>query len=307
MDYVIVILISYILDLIFGDPTFIKHPVEVIGSFINFLEKRFYRFSNKKFWGGVLVLIVVTSTLLLSYFLSKIWLLNIYFLYTTLATNSLGREGKKVYNLLKTNDLENAKKELSYLVSRDTGELEKRDVIRSTMETISENIVDGIVSPLFYMFIGGLPLAMAYKSINTLDSMLGYKNNKYKDFGYCSAKLDDLANLIPARLTGGLLIPIATFLLKYDYRNSIKIFFRDRYNHASPNSAHPESAVAGALGVQFGGKTKYFGVLMDKPTIGDRKKEFEVEDIEKNLKIMYITSILALIIFSTVYLILFFL
>ncbi len=301
MDYVIVILISYLLDLIFGDPHFIRHPVEIIGSLVIFLEKKLYKFEHKKFWGGILTITVVTITFFLSFYLSKIKVINIYLLYTTLATNSLGREGKKVYKLLINNNLEEAKKKLSYLVSRDTGELNKKDVIRSTMETISENIVDGIVSPIFYMFIGGLPFAMTYKAINTLDSMIGYKNDRYLDFGYFSAKLDDFVNLVPARLSGGLLIPLSSFFLNFDYRNSIRIFFRDRYNHASPNSAHPESAVAGALGVQFGGRNRYFGVLVDKPTIGDRKKEFEVEDIKKNLKIMYLTSVLSLIIFTIFY------
>ncbi len=301
MDYVIVILISYLLDLIFGDPHFIRHPVEIIGSLVIFLEKKLYKFEHKKFWGGILTITVVTITFFLSFYLSKIKVINIYLLYTTLATNSLGREGKKVYKLLINNNLEEAKKKLSYLVSRDTGELNKKDVIRSTMETISENIVDGIVSPIFYMFIGGLPFAMTYKAINTLDSMIGYKNDRYLDFGYFSAKLDDFVNLVPARLSGGLLIPLSSFFLNFDYRNSIRIFFRDRYNHASPNSAHPESAVAGALGVQFGGRSRYFGVLVDKPTIGDRKKEFEVEDIKKNLKIMYLTSVLSLIIFTIFY------
>lgn len=301
--YVTKILTAYILDLIFGDPIRVKHPVEVIGWLISWLEKRVYNFDKKKFWGGILAVTVISSTFLISYLISLVPILDIYFMYTTLATNSLGREGKKVYNLLNSGDLERAKKELSYLVSRDTGELEERDVIRSTMETISENIVDGIVAPLFYMFIGGLPLAMAYKAVNTLDSMLGYKNDRYMDFGYVSAKIDDIANFIPARITGLILIPLASFVLRLNYRNSIKIFIRDRYNHASPNSAHPESAVAGALGIQFGGRTKYFGVWMDKPTLGDKMEEFQLKHIKLNLKLMYATSVVALILFSAVTLI----
>ena len=169
------------------------------------------------------------------------------------------------------------------------------------METISENTVDGVIAPMIYMFIGGLPLAMVYKAINTMDSMLGYKNEKYGEFGYFSAKLDDAANFIPARITGGLLIPLSCFFLRYDYKNAWKIFFRDRKNHASPNSAHPEAAAAGALGIQFGGKTSYFGREYDKPTIGDKKREFQTEDIKKNIKILYMTSFLGLIICSAVY------
>ncbi len=169
------------------------------------------------------------------------------------------------------------------------------------METISENTVDGVIAPMFFMFLGGLPLAMVYKAINTMDSMLGYKNEKYKDFGYFSAKIDDAANFIPARITGGILIPVACFFLKYDFKSSIRVYFRDRQNHASPNSAHPESAVAGALGVQFGGKTTYFGKEYEKPVIGDKRKEFQTEDIKKNIRILYVTSFIGLGLFSLVW------
>ena len=178
--------------------------------------------------------------------------------------------------------------------------MDEKMIIRSTMETISENTVDGIVAPMFYMFLGGMPLAMAYKAINTLDSMVGYKNEKYMDFGKFSAKVDDVANFIPARITG-ILIVLASMILGYDYKNSLKIFLRDRKNHSSPNSAHSEASVAGALGVQFGGKVSYFGKEIDKPTIGDKTKEFELEDIRKNIRIMYVTSFLSLVIFSLIF------
>ena len=201
-------------------------------------------------------------------------------------------------------NLEIARKELSYLVSRDTEKMDKIMIIRSTMETISENTVDGIIAPMFYMFIWGLPLAMTYKAINTMDSMVGYKNEKYMDFGKFSAKIDDIANFIPARITG-ILIIISSFLLGFDYKNAKKIFFRDRKNHSSPNSAHSEASVAGALGVQFGGKVSYFGKEVVKPTIGDKKKEFRTEDIRKNIRIMYVTSFVGLVIFSLIRFIIF--
>ena len=185
-------------------------------------------------------------------------------------------------------------------MSRDTGTMDEKMIIRSTMETISENTVDGIVAPMFYMFIGGLPLGMTYKAINTLDSMVGYKNEKYMEFGKFSAKVDDVANFIPARITG-IFIIIVSFILHYDYKNSFKIFFRDRKNHSSPNSAHAEASVAGALGVQFGGRVSYFGKETEKPTIGDKIKDFELEDIKKNIKIMYVTSFLSLVIFSLIF------
>ena len=301
MGFLIKIYIAYILDLILGDPHRIPHPVQIIGKLISFLEKKLINLPNKKFYGGVLNIIVLVTTFIVCYFLQKIAIIEIYLMYTVFSTKCLADEGKKVYKILKENNLIKARRELSYLVSRDTENLEKKDIIRSTMETISENTVDGVIAPMFFMFLGGLPLAMVYKAINTMDSMLGYKNEKYKDFGYFSAKIDDAANFIPARITGGILIPVACFFLKYDFKSSIRIYFRDRKNHASPNSAHPESAVAGALGVQFGGKTTYFGKEYDKPVIGDKRKEFQTEDIKKNIRILYVTSFIGLGVFSLVW------
>lgn len=293
---------AYILDLIFGDPYQITHPVQIIGKLISFFEKKFIDFPNKKLFGGILNISVLIITYIVCYFLAKITIIEIYLMYTVFSTRCLANEGNKVYKILKEDNLKKARKELSYLVSRDTQDLEKKDIIRSTMETISENIVDGVIAPMIYMFIGGLPLAMVYKAVNTMDSMLGYKNEKYKEFGYFSAKIDDLFNFIPARITGGILIPTACFFLGYDFRSAWKIFFRDRLNHNSPNSAHPEAAVAGALGIQFGGKTSYFGVIHGKPVIGDKIKEFEIKDIKKNIKILYMTSFIGLIVCSLVYL-----
>ena len=298
LGFLIKIYIAYILDLILGDPHRIPHPVQIIGKLISFLEKKLINLPNKKFYGGVLNIIVLITTFVICYFLQKIAIIEIYLMYTVFSTKCLADEGKKVYKILKENNLIKARRELSYLVSRDTENLEKKDIIRSTMETISENTVDGVIAPMFFMFLGGLPLAMVYKAINTMDSMLGYKNEKYKDFGYFSAKIDDAANFIPARITGGILIPAACFFLKYDFKSSIRIYFRDRKNHASPNSAHPESAVAGALGVQFGGKTTYFGKEYDKPVIGDKRREFQTEDIKKNIRILYVTSFIGLGVFS---------
>jgi len=297
-----IILTGFILDLVFGDPRSLLHPVVVIGRIITFLEKILYKY--KKIGGIILNLIVVGLTIGVTYLISGyLEIIEIYLIYTIFATRSLALEGMKVFNILKEKDMQLARKELSYLVSRDTNYMQEKDIVRSVMETISENTVDGIISPLFFMVVGyliapatplGVALAMGYKAINTLDSMVGYKNEKYKDFGWFSARVDDVANVIPARLTGGLLIPISAFFLRYDFKNSWKVFFRDRYNHASPNSAQSESAVAGALGVQFGGATSYFGKLKEKPTIGDKKKEFELEDIKKNIKLMYGSSILGM-------------
>ena len=311
LTLVIKIWIAYILDLIFGDPQNIIHPVQIIGKMISLGEKILLKEksgSRYKFFAGIILNIFVVSITYgltcLIYKSSKIsgvfTLIEIYLMYTVFSVNSLAREGNRVYNILKEGNIEKARKDLSYLVSRDTETMDEKMIIRSTMETISENTVDGIVAPMFYMFLGGLPLAMTYKAINTLDSMVGYKNEKYMDFGKFSAKIDDVANFIPARITGFLIVA-ASMILRYNYKNSLKIFIRDRKNHSSPNSAHAEASVAGALGVQFGGRVSYFGKEADKPTIGDKIKDFELEDIKKNIKIMYITSFLSLAIFSLIF------
>lgn len=294
------IAVAFGMDLIFGDPKFIPHPVTGIGKLVSFLEKKLIHLKNQKLWGMVMNIAVVAIVSGLAYIASKFYFAELYFMYTVFATKSLSEEGIKIYKLLKLGVLEAARKKLSYLVTRNTENMDSKTVIRSTMETLSENITDAITAPLFYMIIGGLPLAMAYKAINTMDSMVGYKNEKYINFGWFSAKLDDIANFIPARITGGIIIPVAVFILKYDYKNSFKIFRRDRKNHESPNSAHTEAAVAGALGVQFGGKTEYFGKVYEKELIGDKLKEFEPDDIFKNVRIVYMSAVTGLIIMCAV-------
>ena len=312
LTLVIKIWIAYVLDLIFGDPQNIIHPVQIIGKMVNIGEKSLlgkkYKSDRKyKFFAGMILNITVISlTYGITYLIRRtsensiiFTVAEIYLMYTIFSINSLAREGNRVYNILKEGNIERARKDLSYLVSRDTETMDEKMIIRSTMETISENTVDGIVAPMLYMFLGGLPLSMTYKAINTFDSMVGYKNEKYMDFGKFSAKLDDVANFIPARITG-ILIVIGSIILGYDYKNSLKVFIRDRKNHSSPNSGHAEAGVAGALGVQFGGRVSYFGKEVDKPVIGDKIKDFELEDIKKNIKIMYIASFLSLIVFSVI-------
>ena len=207
--FFIKIWIAYVLDLIFGDPQNVVHPVQVIGKIISAGEKVLLRKKYKFLAGAVLNIFTVSITYTLMYLISKsvkisvfFMIIEIYLMYTIFSINSLAREGNRVYRILKEGDIEKARKDLSYLVSRDTETMDEKMIIRSTMETISENTVDGIVAPMFYMFLGGMPLAMAYKAINTLDSMVGYKNEKYMDFGKFSAKVDDVANFIPARITG---------------------------------------------------------------------------------------------------------
>ena len=312
LTLVIKIWIAYVLDLIFGDPQNIIHPVQIIGKMINIgekslLEKKYKSDRKYKFFAGMILNITVISlTYGITYLIRRtsensiiLTVAEIYLMYTVFSINSLAREGNRIYNILKEGNIERARKDLSYLVSRDTGTMDEKMIIRSTMETISENTVDGIVAPMMYMFLGGLPLSMTYKAINTFDSMVGYKNEKYMDFGKFSARLDDVANFIPARVTG-ILIVISAMILGYDYKNSLKIFIRDRKNHSSPNSGHAEAGVAGALGVQFGGRVSYFGKEVDKPVIGDKIKDFELEDIKKNIKIMYAASFLSLVMFLVI-------
>lgn len=308
MNFLLKYSVAYIMDLIIGDPYWFPHPVRFIGKLITLLEKLLYRFSCKKITGGVLAILTIGITFLVSFYLAKLSpILEIFFLYTTLATKSLADEGFRVCKVLVEGDMEKAKKELAYLVSRDTNNMDVTQIVRSILETISENTVDGVIAPMFFAFMGSffnvegvsfaLPFAMGYKAINTLDSMVGYKNDKYIDFGMVSAKIDDMANFIPARIAGGFIIPIGAFLLRMDYRSAWRIFFRDRLNHSSPNSGHSEAAFAGALGVQFGGRTSYFGKWYDNPTIGDKLRHFSIQDVEKGIKLLYMSSWIGLVIF----------
>jgi adenosylcobinamide-phosphate synthase len=289
------ILIAFIMDTIFGDPQHLPHPVRFIGKLISILESRLIVLKIKKLAGLFLVITVIVSTYLVTLSLCAINpVIDVFLMYTVLAAGSLSREGFKIYALLKENRIEEARTSLGFIVSRDTVGLPASDIVRGTVETISENIVDGIISPLFFLFLGGVPLAMAYKAASTMDSMIGYKTEKYIKFGWAAARLDDVLNFIPARITGFVLIPIASLLCGKRFLNSFKITVRDRKKHESPNSAHPEAAVAGALGLRLGGRNSYFGEFSDKPFIGDKLKEFEPHDIIDSIKILYVTTIVAL-------------
>lgn len=305
---------AYVLDLIFGDPYSFPHPVRYIGRLIRWCEKQIRRVAKKprdlKIGGFILWIVTVGSTVAVVWLvlsLSKVhWLLyyiiNSLLLYTTLATKCLGDEANKIKRVLETDTLEKARLQLSYIVGRDTSKLSEKEIIRATVETVAENTVDGVIAPLFYAFIGGAPLAFAYKAINTLDSTVGYKNEKYKDLGFASAKIDDIANYVPARLTA-ILMTVASVFLRFDAKNCLKIAIRDRKNHKSPNCAYPEGAAAGALGVQLGGTNVYFGEVVVKPTIGDATRSLENRDITRVNQLMYMTSIVGLLIFSGFWLI----
>ncbi|KPI47200.1 cobalamin biosynthesis protein CobD [Clostridioides difficile] len=306
------IYIGYVADLIVGDPYSFPHPVRFIGKLINFtqgiIRKVFKSDKQLKFGGFILWFITVGITYLITYAIVKLFsfsgllsvVVNGFIIYTTLATKCLKDEALKIYNVLKTGDIEKSRTQLSYIVGRDTTTLSESEIIRATVETVAENTVDGIIAPMFYAFIGGAPLAMVYKAINTLDSTVGYKNEKYKDIGFASAKIDDVANYIPARISV-VLMTIGSFFLRYNYRNCFKISIRDRKNHKSPNCAFSEGAVSGALGIQLGGTNVYFGEKVYKPTIGDKLREIDKEDIIKTNKIMYASSFVSILVFTLLY------
>jgi adenosylcobinamide-phosphate synthase len=306
------IYLGYIVDLIVGDPYSFPHPVKYIGKLIkvleNFVRRVFKTDEDLKIGGFILCIVTVLTTYVVTYLIVRLFkfnsvsyiLINVIIIYTTFATKCLKDEAVKVYDVLKTGDIEKSRIQLSYIVGRDTTNLSEKEIIRATVETVAENTVDGIMSPMFYAFIGGAPLAMAYKAINTLDSTVGYKNEKYINLGFASAKLDDIANYIPARLSV-LFIPIASFILGYNLKDSFKIGIRDRKNHKSPNCAFSEGAVAGALGVQLGGTNVYFGKEVYKPTIGDKLYEIEEKNIVDTNKIMYMSSFVSLLVFTGIY------
>ena len=309
---IISIYTGYALDLIIGDPYSFPHPVRFIGKLISIVEKYIRKITSTdrglKIAGFFLWFITVGVTFGVTYFVVNLFkfnnfayfIVNSILIYTTLATKCLKDESTKIYKVLKTGDIEKSRVQLSYIVGRDTTHLNEKEIVRATVETVAENTVDGIIAPLFYGFIGGAPLAMAYKAVNTLDSTVGYKNEKYIHIGFASAKIDDIANYIPARI-GVLLLALGSLFTGFNFKNALKIGIRDRKNHKSPNCAFSEGAVAGALGIQLGGTNIYFGKPVYKPTIGDKRREIEVEDIVRTNKIMYGASIISILIFTIIY------
>ena len=315
MLHLAAIIAGFILDLIFGDPHWLPHPICLIGNLIGFIERNLRpRLEPNKgalLLGGALMVIivlvisfVVPMAILLAAGMVSPWLafaLETLMCYQIFATKCLRDESMKVYTALHNHDLADARVKLSWIVGRDTQNLDEEEITKGAVETVAENTADGIIAPMFYMFLGGVPLAFLYKGINTMDSMVGYKNDKFLYFGRCAAKLDDLANLLPARITGLVMIG-AAFVLGLDGKNAWKIFWRDRYNHLSPNSAMTESVTAGALNIQLGGDHFYFGKLVHKDTIGDDVCPVCPEDIVKTNRLLYMTAVLCLVLFSSVYL-----
>lgn len=299
---------GYLLDIFLGDPRWMPHPVRLLGRVIARAEGLLRRVfppspGGERLAGVILTVSVVGfayfSVAFLLFCAGRIhpWLfhgLSVWIVYTVLATRSLDQETRVVYRELVRGDLQRARKLVANVVGRDTAELDENEVARAAVETIAENTVDAVVSPIFFLALGGPALGIAYKAVSTLDSMVGYKNERYLYLGWASARLDDLANFIPARLTGWLLVPLSALVSGQDFLLSVKTVKRDRAKHESPNSAHPESAFAGALRVQLGGPCRYQGRLVEHPVIGSGLGGVQPKHIPKAIVLMYITSLLAL-------------
>lgn len=303
----IAVILAYFLDLIFGDPRWFPHPVKGMGKLIIFFEKILLKKTDSKQKcrrKGILLAIFVIgiSTLSASILLKYAGKINpfwgytvwIFLAYTTIAGGDLFTHANAIKKEIKNNRLHEARLKLSRIVGRNTQNLSKEEVARAAIESIAENTTDGIISPLFYLFLGGPVLAIGYKAVSTLDSMVGYKNEKYTYFGWFSAKLDDVMNFIPARITG-FFISTASFILKKDGKNSVRIMLRDGQKHPSPNSAISQAAIAGALGIKLGGPRYYEGKLLKYSYIGEEKRDSSAELISESLIVCFAASLLMLL------------
>jgi len=298
----LMLVLAVALDFILGDPHSWPHPIVFIGRMIGGYEKLI----RKQTWlslraGGfllaglsVVTVVTVISLVLFAAGLAGKWAefgVSAYLIYTSLAARCLRDEAMKVYNSLGGSDIAESRRLLSYLVGRDTKSLDGNGVTRAVVETVAENTIDGVLAPMLYLLVGfliGFPVqaVFIYKTVNTLDSMVGYIQEPYREIGFASAKLDDALNFMPARI-GGAIMLLSGLLLGYDFKRGARILIRDRKNHKSPNCAYPEAAVAGLLGIRLGGTNTYFGQTLVKPTIGDAEREIEPEDIKRTCAIMY--------------------
>lgn len=302
---------ALVLDYVIGDPRSKLHPVVLIGNLISFFEKIFYRKKDrdtqKLFKGAILVVCVLIVVYQISFLLLNSiekffgkdisFLAQIIVLSFMISPRSLKEAGQEIYSYLIQKNLEQARFKVGWIVGRDTQNLSPEEVTRATVETIAENTIDGVISPLFYFFIGGVPLAVAYRAANTMDSMLGYKNEKYLFFGRVAAKADDLWNYVPARLTGWLMV-VAAWVLNFDWKNAKKFLLQDASKHPSPNGGHAEATVAGALGIRLGGENFYFGERHFRAYMGEKTREMIPQDISNTSRIMYTTTILFLLFMS---------
>lgn len=306
--HMIAFVCGFVLDLVFGDPHALPHPIRLIGTLIAGLEKKLLKLQmrdeKREFYKGILlVVLVLFSTgavaalvLVVAYWLYPVAgiVIESVMTYQILATKCLKDESMKVYQSLNEQGLEAGRAAVSMIVGRDTNVLDETGVVKAAVETVAENTSDGVIAPMLYTALGGPVLGFVYKAVNTMDSMVGYKNNKYLYFGRAAAKLDDVINFIPARISAYLMIAAAYIGGKaFDGKRAYHIYKRDRRNHASPNSAQTESVCAGALGIQLAGDASYFGKVVKKPYIGDAHRAVEREDIVRVNLLMYVTAVIS--------------
>lgn len=304
------LVIGFILDVLLGDPHSFPHPVRLIGRIISFSEKHVRRiFGEREKAAGTFISIMIP---LISFAVPCTLCIILYgvniaigcafesiLCYWLIAARSLKKESMKVYNAILGNDVEKARYAVSMIVGRDTKPLDRNGIVKAAVETVAENTSDGVTAPIFWIMLGGAPAGFFYKAVNTLDSMIGYKNDRYINFGRFAAKFDDIMNFIPSRITALVMI-ISAYITGLDGYNACRVWKSDRLNHASPNSAQTESVCAGALGVQLAGDAYYSGVLCRKQTIGRAVREIENEDIRRSNRLMYCTSVIMLIIAAAV-------
>ncbi len=311
-DVIIALLIGFGIDLLLGDPEWLYHPVRLIGRFISFMEGKLRKrrgdlrksavlLTASTVAGSVLAAALIVYLTSLLGRIPKIVCMSLLD-WMGIAVTSMAKEAREVKKALGTG-VEAGRKQVSRIVGRDTASLNEEEIVKATVETVAENTTDGVISPILYAALGGPVLLWAFKAASTLDSMVGYMDEKYRDIGWSSAKLDDVLNYIPARITA-LLMCAAAFLCRLDGKNALRIVKRDHANHLSPNCAWSEAAAAGALHIQLGGTHTYFGKIVVKPTIGDSDRAAEPEDIQRANGLLYATSILSLILITVISLLL---
>lgn len=297
--YILPLLIGWLLDLLLGDPSWLPHPVVGFGKMISFGEKRLNKGSHRMLKGALMAIFLIGFVFAITWFIcypltSYFKLFTSILIFFCLAGTTLIREVREVFRAVDCS-LEEGRKQVARIVGRDTSELSAQEIRTAALETLAENLSDGVIAPLFWLAVGGVPAMMAYKMVNTLDSMIGYRTERYKDFGCWAARIDDIANFIPARLTALLMVLAAgkPQLVGFVWRNGRK--------HASPNSGYPEAALAGVLDCRFGGPHYYFGELFDKPYIGENARELTTADMQKAVRINRIAEILAIVIIIVIY------
>jgi adenosylcobinamide-phosphate synthase len=311
LHQIFVLIAAWMFDALIGDPEKLPHPVRAIGVLIARLEHTAPQwFRNRKIAGVFIGMFVPATAYIGAFFLISLagamhagigLLASVVCIYYCLATRCLAAEASGVYRELHRGDIVMARQRLSRIVGRDTEHLSEKEIVRATVETVSENTVDGIISPLFYAALGGAPLALCFKAVSTLDSMIGYKNEKYRELGWFSARFDDILNFIPARLCL-VLVPLASLVLPFGrFGAAFRTGLRDCRNSPSPNSGFPEACFAGVLGIQLGGQCAYAGVLASKPLIGDTEREIETYDIQRAVSLMWVVSVLCLVVFSALF------